>query len=681
MILVGKINRLIMQEPKHRGKIVTYKPDRGFGFIESDVFNNSIYFHFSQIIGQERSALYAELNTRSDLFNIEVTFEVFEDKWGRGLQAKQINLISEFSDLEEFLRSSESTRDNARSVFFNLASMKGIVHISKDQDLYRLTVSRIIKDAGRWENLVAIANQWLEALSLLKTQSTVYIQGSKEIEKLANSIMDIIQLKPTNKNYAFTQIPAYILPISSPKIPLKIFRESNDFFFMIVLNESILNRFINDIPFDKEVNFIVCLENVPLITNKEILNGHKNNILIKEKTVIELFAGDDSEYPRILGHNFRSNLPKRKLQPYEAGAAYHDSIFSGRVNERLRILEDRNSNYALYGGRKIGKTWFLKDICKWATDAPFSSYYFAVYVSLQGVENLAEAAELIIEAVDHNLSQKSKSVTNPLSQLRSTLLNAHKVTKKTVLIALDEVDDILKIQNCYDLFSKLRQLQHTYPDSFKFVFAGFKELMHAFRDIKTNNPFANWVGTNHFALGGLNEEDLYSLIIRPFLWLGFEFKEARILSTVYELTSGHPYYTQLLCHNVLNARLSSHSYTLTWQHFEKFAAIDFFHEVFDIFTLNLSPLQLLIGKVFADSDIAFNEDDIARELKERFDLDFSNRRIWEEMKILCACSVFKLSVEGYLPVMQRINYEFFKEQDDEELAIKYLETLEENHGI
>ena len=85
---------------------------------------------------------------------------------------------------------------------------------------------------------------------------------------------------------------------------------------------------------------------------------------------------------------------------------------------------------------------------------------------------------------------------------------------------------------------------------------------------------------------------------------------------------------------------------------------------------------MLIGKIYADSEAAFSDSDVVALLKSRFDIDMSEQRIREEMKILQACSVFIRSAHGYRPLMQRINQEFFKHQDDVELALDYLEGLD-----
>jgi len=113
---------------------------------------------------------------------------------------------------------------------------------------------------------------------------------------------------------------------------------------------------------------------------------------------------------------------------------------------------------------------------------------------------------------------------------------------------------------------------------------------------------------------------------------------------------------------------------------EQLASDEFFTEVFDIFLLNLSALQLLIGKVFSSTTsediIPFSEIQISNALREKFGFDFTQGQIREQMKILQACSVFTNTADGYKPVIQRINQEFFKKQSDEDLAYTYLKEIE-----
>jgi hypothetical protein len=234
-----------------------------------------------------------------------------------------------------------------------------------------------------------------------------------------------------------------------------------------------------------------------------------------------------------------------------------------------------------------------------------------------------------------------------------------------------------------DFFGSLRKFQsNAESGTCKFIFAGFKGLINAFSDILSNNPFANWIGKNHFPLVCLHEHDLKNLIVPPLKWAGYDFDEELIIKTIFGLTSGHPYYTQSLCYTIVNAKFDDEKnpYRLLPKNIEQLASDEFFTEVFDIFLLNLNPLQLLIGKVFSP-DVPgevepFSENQIVKALKDKFGLSFSQKQIIEQMKILQACSVFTKSAAGYKPVIQRINQEFFKTQDDESLALNYLEDIE-----
>jgi hypothetical protein len=362
------------------------------------------------------------------------------------------------------------------------------------------------------------------------------------------------------------------------------------------------------------------------------------------------------------------------LQPYQVGSEYDPIIFSGRAGEREKILEDSGGNFAIYGGRKIGKTWFLKDICSWCRKRePYTSQYLPFYVSLQSAQSPSDAAALIIEAMEENTAQVLTEASNPLTGLINTIRKVNKESGKTVLLALDELDDILRKDVSGELFGRLRGLQQTYPGVCKFIFAGFKELIYAFSDVATNNPFAHWIGKNHFPLGCLGEDDLQSLIVTPLRWVGYEFESKSTVKAIFELTSGHPYYTQSFCHTIVNTRFEKEPLQLNDQKIAKLASEEFFTEIFDIFLANLSALQLLIGKVFSERELPFSEQDIVDGLKTKFGFEFTQGQIRNEMKILQACSVFTKSSSGYLPVMQTINQEFFRLQSDDDLAYNYLD--------
>lgn len=670
---------------RFKGRIVKYIKDRGFGFIKSDSFRDPIWFHFTQIVGQENSALYTYLHELDDVSLVEVSFEV--SRAPKGLKAEYIRLErahtdDAYSEFEQFLKSNPEG-EKARDRFLDLASMQSLAYVEKN-DVLKLALSRLLRSSNTCDELTSLAKHWSRSIDLFRRSKNWWSDEDKEfIALFAARVTRSLKFQPQSSVELRLTLPAIVQPLVRVDSPLRCFCVA-EVSLLIVPDETTLFRITeNDSSSVASgmgcTRMIVLLEEASSLEDLLQATSGLDIAFIRQRTIVETIIRSKAKRPLVIGRNLRRVLPLEKLQPYEVGSAYNDSIFSGRAKERKRILESLESNYAVYGGRKIGKTWFLKDICHWCRRKPYDSLYVPFYVSLQGAKSVGGAVDHIQEAANYLLRIPYSEGKDALFCLSRILLDVHKATEKTVLLALDEVDDLLKTDGHYSFFARLRGLQQTYRGAFKFVFAGFKELMYAFQDEASNNPFAHWIGKdNHFPLACLGQADLESLIVNPLRWVGLEFHSGRILKKVFELTSGHPYYTQSLCHDIVDTRLKQNARSLSPQHIDKLASEKFFRDIFEIFDANLTTLQKLIGKIFADHEGAFSEEDIGQALQDRFQVRITRKRLQEEMKILQACSVFIRSSDGYVPVMQRINQEFFRGLDDVELALRH---MEESDGV
>lgn len=664
------------QYVRYEGSIAMYNRDRGFGFIHCKNFEEPLWFHYTYIQGAENSDLYTDLHSLAEVTGIPVSF--LFSQGDRGPQARSIRRLGPFAEMEDLLISAGSSTEDVRERFLDLVSMQALAYIDTSQGLSQSVVSRVIRSATPWGRLSALARQWMTVSSLLTSGRFRVEPAMQAVTEFSSSLSNCLGFEVLSSPDLRAEIPAIIQPLVAGQVPLRCFREAQNVHLVVLPDskalEAVLRKNLKFIRVENnQMRMVVLLDETDTIQELTAAFPDLSVMLVSQRTIVEAVLNEE-RLPRIVGRNLRTALPLYKLQPYEVGAAYNESVFAGRSLERARILEVRDSNHAIYGGRKIGKTWFLKDICYRCQEAPFISTYYPLYVSLQSAENVSDAVEMIQESIVHYLNIDLPDTDDPVTRLGGLLHKTHRVTEKTVLLALDEIDDVLRLEGSYRFFGRLRQIQHTFPGAFKYIFAGFKELIRRLHAELSNDPFANWIGKNHFALGCLTEMDLQSLIVAPLQWLGFDFQPSLLVEKVFELTSGHPYYTQALCSSIVTTR--SRASTIDNRNIERLASEEFFHDIFDIFTANLSTLQLLIGKIFTEREGAFSDSDIVEAFKRRFDLTFDERRVRQEMTILQACSVFTREGLGYKPLMQRINKEFFTRQDDYELALRYLESQE-----
>lgn len=665
------------EKRRYKGHVAIYNRERGFGFIQSEAFQEPLWFHYTFIDGEDANELYEALNTRADLQTIKVSFETSQQDL-RGPQARAIHRLSDFPELEELLKFSNPKDRELIDKFSELATIPALLHVEQSSSLTRYVVSKIVRSAKSWEDLTKLARQWAEALSIFEIPAKFQHENYRLLIDLIQSVTNALRFEVRQDPELLPLVPAVVQPLAKPLSPLRCFRECDEVSLVVLQSAAMVTHMLKTSPSfvgstKLHIKLLILLDSDDASTDFVQKAGGTDIIIIRPETIIRLILSSDEDYPVLLGRRLRATLPLHRLQPYEVGREYSESVFAGRALERRRILDNPESNHAVYGGRKIGKTWFLKDIVHWCEKEPYSSMYQPFYVSLQSAESVEDAVSMIQDKITDQLDISSSLARDTVFGMSNILRKAHKLTGKTVLLALDEIDDVLKSAHYYVLFARLRQLQQTYPGAFKYIFAGFKELIHAFSDVASNNPFANWIGKNHFPLGCLTEADLQSLIVTPLRCVGLDFKSAEIVQAIFALTSGHPYYTQSLCHSLVSARLGQNSSNLSAQHIERLATEEFLDEVFDIFVANLSPLQMLIGKVFAEREGVFSDDDIIQALHDRFGLEITKRDLREEMKILQACSVFARQEGGYHPVLQRINHEFFSRQDDISLALLHLE--------
>ena len=682
---------------RKQGSIVRYISDRGYGFIKSIEYDSLLFFHFRNIEGGVESILYKyilERTAKTDNLepNIDVSFKVRTDEQGR-LQAFDIRTTDRerqvLSNLQDFLAKLENSSGLNEESFAGMASMAMLPYISEDTSVRNIVISKVFRSVDRWNRIVNLAQLWFEATNLMKNPSVWSKANLETMFSFSSALANTLFLETKSFNYD-KAIPAFYIDIEKLLTPMNGFRNTETIRLIIMPNAKALIKVIQNDPFSlssdyKDIKVIILLqedeESLQEIKSYIDLDSHGIKLaILRQKAIIETVINSNKGKAISLGRLFRSIFPSDFIQPYEIGSLYNEIIFAGRKNERNRIL-DNSGSFAVYGGRRIGKSWFLKDIVHRCKTEPYSKRFIGLYISLQTAKSSNEAIDVIEQAITRNApvqvpeSRSAKSLT----RLSTRLDQLHEITRKTVLLALDEVDDVLRSEDKNELFGRLRQLDQTYENSFKFVFAGFKELIKVIYEPSDQNPFFNWV-SGHFPLECLRKDEAITLITAPLNWAGLEFNQDEIVETIYEITSGHPYYIQTLCHDIVNARIKSNAKILLPQNIEKLASEKFFYDVFDIFTANLTDLQLLIGKIFSNTDKYFAEEDIINSLKKDFSYVITKQELKKEMQILQACSIFTRTSEGYKPVLRRINHEFFERQDDQELAVICIDAKEKKQN-
>jgi tetratricopeptide (TPR) repeat protein len=263
------------------------------------------------------------------------------------------------------------------------------------------------------------------------------------------------------------------------------------------------------------------------------------------------------------------------LNPYIAGApVVETSMFFGREDVFSWIERSLEGKYVdhilvLHGQRRVGKTSVLKQIPNFLPDK-----YIQVFFDLQGRTNttlerfLWWLAREIIRTLNHergsSLPRPDRSVfeadpetliTQFLPSIRPALDN------HVLLLTFDEFDTLERpeIQETLakPLINYLRRLMDIERLSFIFSIGSSGN--------KLENMQASYTEFFKSALyrkiSFLSKDDCFRLITKPVE--GILRYDPKVVDLIYEITSGHPYFTQLMCHELFSQCQKSGARSIT----------------------------------------------------------------------------------------------------------------------
>jgi len=218
-------------------------------------------------------------------------------------------------------------------------------------------------------------------------------------------------------------------------------------------------------------------------------------------------------------------------------------IFVGRENLIRRIINS-DSNYALYGGRRIGKSSVLKAL----EEQLIKKNYKVISYDFQGVnasddftaEKLAQKigfTEPILKATDFKFK-----VDEYLSSDESL----------KIAFLFDEVDVyILSNENKHTLIESLRSLSDQYLNRCRVIIAGFLQLYYCLQGKGPYTPSSDpWprMFTDIGPMKNLRAESAEKIVKEGFIEiLGWKFENLSIPRMIVENTGSHPAYVQSFC--------------------------------------------------------------------------------------------------------------------------------------
>jgi photosystem II stability/assembly factor-like uncharacterized protein len=229
------------------------------------------------------------------------------------------------------------------------------------------------------------------------------------------------------------------------------------------------------------------------------------------------------------------------VSPYVTAGPVPENMHFGRESEIKTITQTiKDNDFALAGGRKIGKTSTLQKVHRLlGKDARYSTFY----LDCQPITTYEEFFDALTRKLEHELDAAPASFRDVVASLKQ------EAGGKLVVMLLDEVDNLL----AYDvgreepLFKVFRSLsQEGYC---RFVFCGGKSLYR--RIHHPDSPFFNFC--KDIILGHLDEKSAVEIITRPMGGMGIELQDKdQLVTQIITLSSCHPNLVQFICERLIN---------------------------------------------------------------------------------------------------------------------------------
>lgn len=247
-----------------------------------------------------------------------------------------------------------------------------------------------------------------------------------------------------------------------------------------------------------------------------------------------------------------------KENPYFAGKPVRDAgMFFGRedVFDFIRRNIDRNV-ILINGERRAGKTSLLYQLAEPNAVSPDHIFVFIDIMGIAGVDSagllfaLMRETHRTLDKAGVNIAEpvRAEFEENPFRAFSDFAeVIATTVGNKTIVLMLDEFENlqekINRKQLQEDIFEYLRSVME--HKCFKFILIGtyrLDELTSSYWPVFTQIAV-------HYSLGRLEPEAAKALITNPIA--GYVQYDSFALDRIVNISACHPYFTQLLCHFLL----------------------------------------------------------------------------------------------------------------------------------
>ncbi|HEX9076833.1 MAG TPA: TniB family NTP-binding protein, partial [Anaerolineae bacterium] len=229
------------------------------------------------------------------------------------------------------------------------------------------------------------------------------------------------------------------------------------------------------------------------------------------------------------------------VSPYVTSGPVPENMFFGREHELKTIMRTvRETNFAIVGGRKIGKTSVLARVYRLLQEAP---EFQPFYLDCQAVHSDTD----FFEAID-TLWHTTITAPTPEGFRRMATGLLAKYPNRSIVMLFDEIDALLQYDVAHQehLFQILRALSQ--ENQIRYIFCGEKLLSAAL-----HNPslvFFNFC--NVLPLSYLLPAEARRVVLEPMQEMGITLERgADLADYIVNLTAGHPNIVQYICQKLI----------------------------------------------------------------------------------------------------------------------------------
>ncbi|UCH95041.1 MAG: orc1/cdc6 family replication initiation protein [Candidatus Aminicenantes bacterium] len=256
-------------------------------------------------------------------------------------------------------------------------------------------------------------------------------------------------------------------------------------------------------------------------------------------------------------------VPISDLAPYEISKPVTGTRFFGRSSDIQKVIMKSDTNFAVIGPKRIGKTSLLREINRrlkeqtekglTAAEGPY------VFLDCSLIKTPYTFLETLVQKLWPKEISRLHKRTPEVFFIRF-IERMHKVFKSPITIFLDEVDRWFAPANRNQIVLDMFRVSSESEDC-RYIVAGFTNLMKE-TQIGGSTFFKKMF--EYIELGPFTKKDLTDLVLTPMTQLRIQIKQQdEVVERIYKETGGIPQLAQYYCLDLIDQLDSQETHQVT----------------------------------------------------------------------------------------------------------------------